>query len=160
MRQSPDFSTLLDEARKILQTKQEPLRAICELLNAKVDHYNWVGFYFMNDETRTLEIGPYVGLKTEHTKIPYGKGICGQVANSAEIFVVDDVYEQDNYLACSLETQAEIVVPLFLNKKLIGQIDIDSNDRNPFSKKDEEFLKTLCDLIAKYPESFSSHLAE
>lgn len=157
---APDFSILLEEMKEILATNKEPLMSICKLLNKKVDHYNWVGFYFMNDKTRTLEIGPYIGLKTDHTRIPYGKGICGQVANNAEIFVVEDVHQQDNYLACSLDTQAEIVVPLFLNEKLIGQIDIDSNDRSPFSTKDEDFLKSLCDLISMHPESFSSHLPE
>jgi GAF domain-containing protein len=160
MNNSTNFSILLNSVDEILKAKKEPLLSICELLNTHVDHYNWVGFYFMNDLTQTLEIGPYVGLKTEHTRIPYGKGICGQVANSAETFVVDDVHEEDNYLACSIDTKAEIVVPLFLDRKLIGQIDIDSNERNPFTKEDKEFLKALCDKISKYPKSYSSHLPE
>ena len=160
MTKTPDFSTLMKEAVKILESKKDPLLAICQLLNAKVVYYNWVGFYFMNDSTQILEIGPYIGLKTEHIKIPYGKGICGQVAKSGETFVVKDVNEQDNYLACSLNTQAEIVVPLFYNEKLIGQIDIDSHERNPFSEKDEAFLKSLCVLISQHPESFAIHLHE
>jgi GAF domain-containing protein len=160
MKKTPDFSDLLKEASAILALKKNALMAICELLKTKVDYYNWVGFYFMNDSTQELQIGPYAGLKTEHTIITYGKGICGQVANSGQTFVVEDVKAQDNYLACSLDTQAEIVVPLFYNDKLIGQIDIDSNQRNPFSKKDEEFLEALCQLIAQYPDCFASHLPE
>ena len=158
MNTSSVFSNLLIEASELLKSDDQPLLAICEILKEKLEHYSWVGFYFMNDATQTLEIGPYAGLKTEHTRIPYGKGICGQVASSAKMFVVDDVHEQDNYIACSLDTKAEIVAPVFFQDKLIGQIDIDSNIRKSFSKEDENFLTKLCDLIAKYPSSFSSHL--
>lgn len=158
MNTSSVFSNLLIEASELLKSDDQPLLAICEILKKKLEHYSWVGFYFMNDATQTLEIGPYAGLKTEHTRIPYGKGICGQVASSAKMFVVDDVHEQDNYIACSLDTKAEIVAPVFFQDKLIGQIDIDSNIRKSFSKEDEDFLKALCNLIAEHPESFASHL--
>ena len=158
MNTSSVFSNLLIEASELLKSDDQPLLAICEILKEKLEHYSWVGFYFMNDATQTLEIGPYAGLKTEHTRIPYGKGICGQVASSAKMFVVDDVHEQDNYIACSLDTKAEIVAPVFFQDKLIGQIDIDSNIRKSFSKEDEDFLKALCNLIAEHPESFASHL--
>lgn len=160
MNNSSVFSNLLIEASELLKSDDQPLLAICKILKEKLEHYSWVGFYFMNDATQTLEIGPYFGLKTEHTRIPYGKGICGQVANNAKTFVVDDVRAQDNYLACSIDTKAEIVVPLFFKNKLIGQIDIDSNVRKPFSKEDEDFLIALCNLIAEHPDSFSSHLHE
>ncbi len=160
MNNSSIFSKLLIEVKVLLKSGNQPLLAICEILKEQIEHYSWVGFYFMNDATQILEIGPYAGLKTEHTKIPFGKGICGQVANSAETFVVDDVHEQNNYLACSIDTKAEIVVPLFFENKLIGQIDIDSNVRKSFSKEDEAFLTKLCDLIAQHPSSFSSHLPE
>lgn len=158
MSNTSTFSILLTEAQNILTTSNDPLLSICNILKEQVAHYSWVGFYFMNDKTQTLEIGPYAGLKTQHTKIPYGKGICGQVASSAKMFVVDDVHEQDNYIACSLDTKAEIVAPVFFQDKLIGQIDIDSNVKKPFSKEDEDFLKALCNLIAEHPESFASHL--
>ena len=81
--------------------KDQKLLIICELLNAEVSHYNWVGFYFANHENRTLHLGPYVGAATDHTVIPFGKGICGQVAESNENFVVPDVAAQNNYIACS-----------------------------------------------------------
>jgi putative methionine-R-sulfoxide reductase with GAF domain len=84
---------------------------------------------------------------------PYGnsfwKGICGQVAVSNETFVVPDVWEQDNYLACSLDTKAEIVVPIIKDGKNIGQIDIDSHTHNPFTAEDREMLEWLCEEIAK-----------
>lgn len=160
MSSTSNFSSLLIQAEGVLKKEHEALLKVCQMLQNEVEHYNWVGFYFMNSNTNQLEVGPYVGAKTEHTSIPFGKGICGQVAESGETFVVDDVTEQDNYLACSIDTKAEIVVPLYYKDKLIGQIDIDSNQRNPFTKDDEQFLKSLCEKIADYPHTFTSHLPE
>jgi GAF domain-containing protein len=74
-------------------------------------------FYFANQESKTLHLGPYVGAETDHTVIPFGKGICGQVAVSNENFVVPDVAAQDNYIACSFTVKSEIVVPLCKWKK-------------------------------------------
>jgi GAF domain-containing protein len=76
-----------------------------------IDYYNWVGFYFANQESKTLHLGPYVGAETDHTVIPFER-ICGQVAVSNENFVVPDVAAQDNYIACSFTVKSEIVVPL------------------------------------------------
>lgn len=121
--------------------RDQKLQEICQLLNQSISHYNWVGFYFANHDSQTLHLGPYVGAQTDHTTIPFGKGICGQVAVSNENFVVPDVAEQDNYIACSFTVKAEIVVPLFVNNINIGQIDIDSHELNPFNEKDERFLE-------------------
>ena len=109
-----------------LKSVKEKLFDICHYLQGEVDHYDWVGFYFAQKETRTLHLGPYAGEPTDHKVIPFGKGICGQVAISNESFLVDDVHAQDNYIACSISVKSEIVVPLFLNGQNIGQIDIDS----------------------------------
>mgnify|MGYP000105271685 FL=1 len=84
-------------------------KSLVQWLDEEVSYYNWTGFYFMNDEKQQLEIGPYVGAFTDHTVIPYGRGICGQVAMSGKTFEVPDVHAQDNYLACSLATKSEIV---------------------------------------------------
>ncbi|WP_396182390.1 GAF domain-containing protein [Flavobacterium sp.] len=127
----------------------EKLANICQLLHDKVDYYNWVGFYFANHETQTLHLGPYVGAETDHTVIPFGKGICGQVAVSNQNFVVPDVSAQDNYIACSFTVKSEIVVPLFVNGKNIGQLDIDSHVLNPFSETDERFLEFVNEEVAK-----------
>lgn len=135
----------------ILQSKKEvneKLQQICQLLFDEVSHYNWVGFYFKNGDKNELKLGPYVGAKTDHTTIPYGKGICGQVAESNETFVVQDVHEESNYLACSLETKAEIVVPIFKNEENIGQIDIDSHYKNSITEEDQKFLENLMLKIA------------
>ena len=130
-------------------SKEEKLLKICELLSNSVEYYNWVGFYFANQETKTLHLGPYVGAETDHTVIPFGKGICGQVAVSNANFVVPDVAAQDNYIACSFTVKSEIVVPLFVNGENIGQIDIDRHVLNPFPDEAERFLEFVCSEISK-----------
>lgn len=125
------------------------LQRICELLKKEVSYYDWVGFYFRNGEKEELKLGPYAGEPTDHTIIPFGKGICGQVALSNQNFVVPDVTAQDNYIACSITVKAEIVIPLFVNGQNIGQIDIDSNTPDPFTKDDERFLEFVTAEVAK-----------
>lgn len=125
------------------------LQQICDLLQESVPYYDWVGFYFKNGNKEELKLGPYAGAPTDHTIIPFGKGICGQVALSNENFVVPDVKAQDNYIACSISVKAEIVVPLFVNGENIGQIDIDSNTPDPFTKEDENFLEFINKEVAK-----------
>jgi GAF domain-containing protein len=130
-------------------TRDEKLKQICELLEQNISYYNWVGFYFRNGKKEELLLGPYVGAPTDHTVIPFGKGICGQVAVSNQNFVVPDVAAQDNYIACSFTVKSEIVVPLFVNGENIGQIDIDSNFLDPFTAADERFLEFVNSEIAK-----------
>ena len=129
-------------------SREEKLLKICELLSNSIEYYNWVGFYFANHDTKTLHLGPYVGAETDHTVIPFGKGICGQVAVSNSNFVVPDVAAQDNYIACSFTVKSEIVVPLFVNGENIGQIDIDSHVQNPFTEEDERFLEFVNQQVA------------
>ncbi len=125
------------------------LQGLCKFLRDSVPHYDWVGFYFKNGDKQELILGPYAGLPTDHTIIPFGKGICGQVALSNQNFVVPDVKAQDNYIACSINVKAEIVVPLFQNGENIGQIDIDSNSPDPFTKEDERLLEFVNQEVAK-----------
>lgn len=129
-------------------TVDERLYKICEVLEANIEYYNWVGFYFKNGDKDELKLGPYVGEPTDHTIIPFGKGICGQVAVSNQNFVVPDVSAQDNYIACSITVKAEIVIPIFVNGENIGQIDIDSNTPDPFTEADERFLEFVCKEVA------------
>lgn len=141
------FEALKPKVKAILndltQTREVKLLHICRLLKDNISYYNWVGFYFRNGEKEELLLGPYAGAPTDHTIIPFGKGICGQVAVSNENFVVPDVSTQDNYIACSFTVKSEIVVPLFVNGENIGQIDIDSHVLNPFSEEDERFLEFI-----------------
>jgi GAF domain-containing protein len=130
-------------------TRDKKLKQICELIEQNISYYNWVGFYFRNGNKEELLLGPYVGAPTDHTVIPFGKGICGQVAVSNNNFVVPDVAAQDNYIACSFTVKSEIVVPLFVNGENIGQIDIDSNVLDPFTAADERFLEFVNSEVAK-----------
>ncbi|WMI64059.1 GAF domain-containing protein [Aestuariibaculum sp. YM273] len=141
----PQIETIIANTSK---TVDERVLNICELLEANVSYYNWVGFYFRNGNKEELKLGPYVGAPTDHTIIPFGKGICGQVAVSNQNFVVPDVAAQDNYIACSITVKAEIVIPIFVNGENIGQIDIDSNTPDPFTEADERFLEFVCTQVA------------
>lgn len=142
----PQVETITSNHTKAVD---ERLLGICQLLESNVPYYNWVGFYFKNGDKDELKLGPYVGAPTDHTIIPFGKGICGQVAVSNKNFVVPDVAAQDNYIACSITVKAEIVVPIFVNGENIGQIDIDSNTLDPFTEADERFLEFVCGKVAE-----------
>lgn len=142
----PQIETIVSNNNKNVD---ERLFEICQLLEQNIPYYNWVGFYFRNGNKEELKLGPYVGAPTDHTIIPFGKGICGQVAVSNKNFVVPDVYAQDNYIACSITVKAEIVIPIFVNGENIGQIDIDSNTLDPFTEEDERFLEFVCEKVSK-----------
>jgi L-methionine (R)-S-oxide reductase len=129
--------------------RDDKLLQICHLLRDNIDYYDWVGFYFRNGDKEELILGPYAGEATDHTVIPFGKGICGQVAVSNKNFVVPDVTAQDNYIACSITVKSEIVIPLFVDGKNIGQIDIDSNVHDAFTELDERFLEFVNAEVAK-----------
>ncbi len=147
-----DFTHLQSKIKTIIDSNSfsvnQRLTQICELLQSSINYYDWVGFYFANQKDKTLHLKAFAGEATEHTIIPFGKGICGQVAISDKNFVVEDVCAQDNYIACNFNVKAEIVIPLFKDGKNIGQIDIDSNTPNPFSNKDEKFLEWVNEKAA------------
>lgn len=146
------FNTLKPKIAALIldsSSKEQCLQSICELLKSEVPYYDWVGFYFRNGTKKELKLGPYAGAPTDHTIITFGKGICGQVAVSNQNFVVPDVKAQDNYIACSMSVKSEIVIPLFVDGKNIGQIDIDSNTADPFTAADERFLEFVCNSVAK-----------
>ncbi|OYU80425.1 MAG: histidine kinase [Flavobacterium sp. BFFFF1] len=145
----PKVADILHHANVLLEDK---LMQVCHLLRDNIDYYDWVGFYFKNGDKPELKLGPYAGEPTDHTIIPFGKGICGQVAVSNQNFVVPDVTAQDNYIACSMTVKSEIVVPLFVNGENLGQIDIDSEDIDAFSEADERFLEFVNQEVAKLLE--------
>ena len=148
-----NFESLRKQVSQIIENNSlstdERLQAICETLKSNVSYYDWVGFYFKNGDKQELKLGPYAGTPTDHTIIPFGKGICGQVAVSNENFVVPDVSAQDNYIACSISVKSEIVVPLFINGENVGQIDIDSETPDPFTEADERFLEFVNEGVAQ-----------
>jgi L-methionine (R)-S-oxide reductase len=146
------FDNLRHKVRTILANENESteqrMTEICELLQSSIGYYDWVGFYFADEVQKTLHLKAFAGAPTDHTVIPFGKGICGQVAISNENFIVADVKAQDNYIACSIYVKAEIVIPLFKDDKNIGQIDVDSHTEDPFSQEDERFLVWVNQMVS------------
>jgi len=129
-------------------SSSEKLQEICVLLKNTFPHFHWVGFYFVHGNRNELKLSEFAGKPTEHAIIPFGKGICGQVAISNQNFVVQDVSQQDNYISCGIDVKSEIVIPIFQDSKNIGQIDIDSHDAAPFTKEDENLLEFICTKVA------------
>lgn len=138
---------ILAELKPMLEEKHpDILKKICQVLKEEIYHYDWVGFYILKN--RQLELGPFAGKPTEHTRIAIGKGVCGQVAKTGRTIVVQDVKKEDNYIACSLDVQSEIVVPIFKNDKFIAEIDIDSHSPAPFTDNDVSFLEKIANLVS------------
>jgi len=127
----------------------DTLQQICDLLKNEITHYDWVGFYFKNGTKQELKLAQFSGKPTEHTIIPFGMGICGQVAISNQNYIVQDVTEQNNYISCGIDIKSEIVIPIFKNGENIGQIDIDSHQKSPFTKEDENLLEFVCINVSK-----------
>jgi len=146
------FDTLLEKIKVIINSdkkRDEKLRDICRLLREEVSYYNWVGFYFVNTSNSSeLILGPFIGEPTEHIRIPFGRGVCGRAAEEEKTIVVQDVSMEENYLACSLKVKSEIVVPIFKDNKLVGEIDIDSHYSSPFREEDRLFLEELSRLVS------------
>ncbi|MCX7021835.1 MAG: GAF domain-containing protein [bacterium] len=144
--------TLIGEVQRIVRgpgADTEKLQRVCDLLAERVPHYDWVGFYLVNpDNDRELVLGPYTGAATEQTRIPFGRGVCGRAADERRTVVVGDVTREDNYLACSAATKAEIVTPVFHSGVMVGQIDIDSHTTDPFTPRDRELLDAIRPLVA------------
>ena len=139
----------IDNIFETKNDKSEILQEICDYLKSEVSYYDWVGFYFRNGDKEELKLAEFAGEPTEHTIIPFGKGICGQVAVSNENFVVPDVSAQDNYISCGWKVKSEIVIPIFVNGENVGQIDIDSHSVDPFSKGDEILLESICKKVSE-----------
>ena len=146
-----NFTSLLQEIEKLLATDKtlnEILSDTCNLLKNEVYHYDWVGFYILDYQNQQLKLGPYYGKPTDHTFIPVGQGVCGQVAVSGKSKIVQDVSQESNYIACSLDVQSEIVVPVLKNGVFVAEIDIDSHSPAPFTMDDEIFLSAICQKLA------------
>jgi len=129
--------------------EREPGRAVentVRLLAAEVPHYTWVGIYLLDGNE--LVLGPFVGKPSPHTRIPLGRGICGAAAAEKATIIVDDVNADRRYLACSLETKSEIVVPILDNGDVLGEIDVDSDRRAAFGAADRELLESVAILLA------------
>lgn len=125
------------------------LQQICDYLKEKVEYFDWVGFYLVTDNGNELELGPFAGSPTDHVCIPFGKGICGQAAEKKRTLIIQDVEKENNYLSCSPDVKAEIVLPLFKDEKIAGELDIDSHTAAPFTDQDRDFLEKICRSIER-----------
>ncbi|MEK6302279.1 MAG: GAF domain-containing protein [Acidobacteriota bacterium] len=123
------------------------LREAVSVLKRERKHYNWVGIYLLEGDTLVLH--NYLGKPTDHTHIPVGKGVCGVAVAQGANQIIGDVTRLDNYLACSAETRAEIVVLIKRDGQILGQIDIDSDLEDAFNHEDEALLSDVADLLAR-----------
>jgi L-methionine (R)-S-oxide reductase len=127
------------------------LQQTVNVLKEQMPDYSWVGVYLL--EGRELVLGPFLGKPSPHTRIPLNQGICGAAASQGETIIVDDVDADPRYLACSLETRSEIVVPIKRGDTILGEIDIDSDKKAAFGAADRELLEAAADLLAgKFPQ--------
>ena len=125
------------------------LQGICDLLRDSVPGYDWVGYYLVDPNSRNeLVLGPFAGEPTEHVRIGFGSGICGQAASRLQVFVVDDVDKESNYLSCSPKVKSEVVIPVIHGNELVGELDLDSHKTGAFSREDSVFLGWVAELTA------------
>jgi L-methionine (R)-S-oxide reductase len=143
------------EMAKAAPTAQDLMRSMVKLLHDRMLKYNWVGFYMLEPGAQppVLVLGAFEGAMTPHTRIPLNQGICGAAASSGQTVVVDDVANDPRYLACSLETKSEIVVPVFVQGKVVGELDIDSHFPAAFTAEHQEFVQDCAALVGKKLEA-------
>jgi L-methionine (R)-S-oxide reductase len=141
----------LSELAEGVATAHDLMRKMVKLLHDRMLKYNWVGFYMLEPGAQPpmLVLGAFEGAMTPHTRIPLNQGICGAAASSGQTVVVDDVGKDPRYLACSLETKSEIVVPVFVHGKVVGELDIDSHFPAAFTPENQELVQYCAMLVGK-----------
>ena len=135
------------------------MKEVVRLLHTRMTKYNWVGFYMIEQHASgepILVLGPFQGAMTPHTHIPLHQGICGAAASTGKTIVVDDVSKDPRYLACSLETKSEIVVPIFAKGKVAGELDIDSHFPAAFTPEHQHLVQYCAMLVGKKLETSGS----
>jgi L-methionine (R)-S-oxide reductase len=145
----------LTELVPAVRTANELMQRMVKVLHDRMLKYNWVGFYMLepNAKPPMLVLGAFEGAMTPHTRIQLNQGICGAAASSGQTVVVDDVSKDPRYLACSLETKSEIVVPIFVKGRVVGELDIDSHFPAAFSKEHQELVQYCAMLVGKKLEA-------
>jgi len=128
-------------------TPRQRLDRIVEFLHERVAHYNWVGVYMMDGND--LILGPFRGRPSPHTRISLNQGICGAAASQKQTVIVPDVNADPRFLACSLETRSEIVVPIMDGTTCLAEIDIDSDQPDAFGETDRELLEAVATRLVE-----------
>jgi len=143
----------LEGAAASSASRAELLQQTVDLIHGKLPTYNWVGFYMLDPaDASMLELGPFAGAATPHTRIPVTEGICGAAVAQGETVVVDDVNADPRYLSCSIETKSEIVAPIRAHGEIIGEIDIDSHTAAAFGREDRVFVERCAEILGRYFE--------
>ncbi|HLZ43138.1 MAG TPA: GAF domain-containing protein [Candidatus Sulfotelmatobacter sp.] len=150
-----EVRTEINQLAESAPTAQDLMRRMVKLLHDRVLKYNWVGFYMLEPGAQppVLVLGAFEGAMTPHVRIPLNEGICGAAASSGRTVVVDDVHKDPRYLACSLETKSEIVVPVFVRDRIVGELDIDSHFPAAFSSEHQDLVQYCAMLVGKKLES-------
>ena len=145
----------LTELAQAVPNAQELMQTMVKRLHERMLKYNWVGFYMLEPGAQPpmLVLGAFEGAMTPHTRIPLNQGICGAAASSGQTVVVDDVSKDPRYLACSLETKSEIVVPVFAHGKVVGELDIDSHFAAAFTPEHQTLVQHCAMLVGKKLET-------
>ena len=146
---------LVTEIRTAIEAESDATRAMqtaVELLKRRMPDYTWVGIYLLDGNE--LVLGPFRGKPSPHTRIPLGMGICGAAAADEATIIVDDVNADPRYLACSVDTRSEIVVPIMRRtangmNEVLGEIDIDSDRPAAFGTADKELLEAVAEVLAE-----------
>jgi GAF domain-containing protein len=144
-----ELSETLEKIRKVVAGEEaawDRLERVIELIHTHHPQYEWLGIYVLRGDV--LELGPYFGAPTEHTRIPVGTGVCGTAVAERSNQVIRDVREIDNYLACSPHVLSEIVVLIWDGDEILGQIDVDSDEVGAFGPADETFLNEVGEMVA------------
>ena len=139
---------VLSQISTAVQSRENPLQPTCDILRAKFPHYTSIFIYLVRDDDLVLEA--FSGRPTEHTRIKIGQGICGAAVADKSIIVVDDVSKDPRYIACSIETKSEIVVPIWANSRIVGEIDIDSDRPAAFRNSDRQFLERIAETLSPH----------
>jgi len=146
----------LEDYVRTAYSAKDVMTKIVNCLHERMLKYNWVGFYMIEKgaggRDDMLVLGPFVGAMTPHTRIPLHQGLCGAAASTGKTVIVDDVKSDPRYLACSVETQSEIVVPIFVKEKVVGELDIDSHFPSAFASEDRELVERCAALVGQYLE--------
>ena len=151
-----DLIPQLDGLAAKSATAKDLMTAVVTLLHQNLLKYNWVGFYMIDPKDKNmLELGPFKGSMTPHTRIPLNQGICGAAASTGKTVVVDDVNADSRYLACSTETKSEIVVPIFVRGEVKGELDIDSHFPAAFASEDRDMCEHVAKLVGRWLETHS-----
>jgi L-methionine (R)-S-oxide reductase len=145
----------LTQVAQAVPSGQELMQAMVNLLHERMLKYNWVGFYMLEAGARPpmLVLGAFQGAMTPHTRIPLNQGICGAAASSGQTVVIDDVSKDPRYLACSLETKSEIVVPVFVKGTVVGELDVDSHFAAAFTPEHQDLVQYCASLVGKKLET-------